>query len=53
MTTTNMEHLMAYLHLEQYLRDLQNQLGEETMLDYLAMAIEQLSHQKPKIRRVA
>lgn len=53
MTTTNMEHLMAYLHLEQYLRDLQNQLGEEVFLDYLALAIEQLQPQEPKLRRVA
>ena len=53
MTTTNMEHLMAYLHLEQYLRDLQNEIGEELTLDYLALAIEQLSSQTPKLRRVA
>lgn len=51
--TTNMEHLQAYLHLEQYLRDLKNQFGEEVMLDYLALAIEQLSPEKPKLRRVA
>lgn len=53
MPTTNMEHLMAYLHLEQYLKDLQRELGEELFLDYLALAIEQLNHQKPRIRRVA
>lgn len=53
MTTTNMEHLMAYLHLEQYLRDLQNEIGEELTLDYLALAIEQLSPKQPQLRRVA
>jgi hypothetical protein len=51
--TTNMEHLQAYLHLEQYLRDLQNELGQDLMLDYLALAIEQLDSQKPRLRRVA
>jgi len=51
--TTNMEHLMAYLELEQYLRDLQQELGEQVFLDYLALAIEQLNPQKPLLRRVA
>jgi hypothetical protein len=53
MATTNMEHLMSYLHLEQYLRDLQRQVGEEVMLDYLALALEQIKPEQPKIRRVA
>jgi hypothetical protein len=50
--TPNMEHLVAYLQLEQYLRNLQFELGEDVFLDYLAMAIEQLNPEKPKLQRV-
>jgi hypothetical protein len=50
--TNTMENLVRYLQLEQMLQDLKQDLGEELMLEYLALAIEQVCKPQPVLRVV-